>query len=91
MTLAYTTSSWELRAACRDTQFSWFISRLAGESASQRRTREAAAKQICAGCSVREECLDYALRVAEPFGIWGGLNEAERRDLLSLIAHPPGG
>jgi len=34
-------------------------------------------------CPVRQECLDYALRVREPFGIWGGLNEAERRALTT--------
>jgi hypothetical protein len=27
--------------------------------------------------------LEYALRVEEPIGIWGGLNEAERRALTS--------
>lgn len=40
-------------------------------------TREA--KQICAGCPVRTECLDYALTHDERFGIWGGLSERERR------------
>ena len=32
-------------------------------------------------CTVRQECLDYALRIREQHGIWGGLNEAERRSL----------
>jgi hypothetical protein len=31
---------------------------------------------------VQHECLDFALRVREPHGIWGGLTEAERRRLL---------
>ena len=40
-------------------------------------TREA--KEVCRGCVVREECLEYALVNAEKFGIWGGLSERERR------------
>ena len=54
---------------------------LGGESKTQRRKRESAAKRICAECPVRRECFDYAMRVHEPFGIWGGLTEAERRQL----------
>ncbi len=44
--------------------------------------REERAKAICAECSVRADCLDYALRIREPHGIWGGLTEVERRELL---------
>lgn len=40
-----------------------------------------AAKAICAGCSVRVDCLDSALLNAERSGIWGGLTEIERRGL----------
>lgn len=39
------------------------------------------AKRICAGCDVREACLDYALRNDEGRGIWGGLSAQERRRL----------
>lgn len=42
------------------------------------------AKAVCAGCQVREECLEYAL--AEPiekFGVWGGLSEKQRRHYRS--------
>lgn len=42
-------------------------------------TREA--KEICRGCGVREECLEFALQNGEKFGIWGGLSERERRRL----------
>jgi hypothetical protein len=37
------------------------------------------AKQVCAGCPVRGECLDFALDLNEKFGIWGGKSERERR------------
>jgi WhiB family redox-sensing transcriptional regulator len=42
-------------------------------------TREA--KEVCRGCVVRGECLEYALVNGEKFGIWGGLSERERRRL----------
>jgi WhiB family transcriptional regulator, redox-sensing transcriptional regulator len=40
-------------------------------------TREA--KEVCRGCVVRGDCLEYALANGEKFGIWGGLSERERR------------
>ena len=40
-------------------------------------TREA--KEVCRGCVVRDDCLDYALANGEKFGIWGGMSERERR------------
>jgi WhiB family redox-sensing transcriptional regulator len=42
-------------------------------------TREA--KEVCRGCVVREDCLEYALTNGEKFGIWGGMSERERRRL----------
>ena len=39
------------------------------------------AKEVCRGCVVRMECLEYALDNGEKFGIWGGLSERERRRL----------
>lgn len=37
------------------------------------------ARAVCAGCVVRDECLEYALANSEKFGIWGGMSERERR------------
>ncbi len=42
-------------------------------------TREA--KEVCRGCVVREDCLEYAIANGEKFGIWGGLSERERRKI----------
>ena len=39
------------------------------------------AKAVCAGCSVREECLEFALRLKVAHGVWGGLSERERRTI----------
>jgi len=38
---------------------------------------------------VRPECLEYALEVRETHGIWGGLNEMERRALLRARNQEP--
>jgi WhiB family redox-sensing transcriptional regulator len=40
-----------------------------------------AAKRICASCSVREPCLEFALASNQDAGVWGGLTEDERRTL----------
>lgn len=41
-----------------------------------------AAKAVCAGCSVKGPCLDYALAVREKVGVWGGATERDRRRIL---------
>jgi WhiB family transcriptional regulator, redox-sensing transcriptional regulator len=64
---------WQERALCAQTDPEAFFPEKGGS------TREA--KQICAGCEVRAECLEYALAFDERFGIWGGLSERERRRL----------
>lgn len=41
------------------------------------------AKLICGRCTVRTQCLQYALEHEERFGLWGGLSEVERRPLYA--------
>lgn len=43
---------------------------------------KARAKAICAACPVKSQCLEIALRSRERWGVWGGLDEDERRRLL---------
>lgn len=33
-------------------------------------------------CPVRAECAAHALQVREPYGVWGGLTEDEREELM---------
>ncbi len=40
-----------------------------------------AAKKICRECSVRAECLEFAIVSSEKFGIWGAMSERERRKI----------
>lgn len=81
----YASETWQLRAACRGPAARFFFPPTRTERKDEKAEREERAKSICAECSVRSDCLEYALRIREPHGIWGGLTEIERRELLQ---HP---
>ena len=72
---------WQWRAACRGEDANLFFPPNHVEEREARLLREQQAKAICATCPVRIECLEYAVRTRESHGIWGGLNELERRIL----------
>ncbi|MGZ5307033.1 MAG: WhiB family transcriptional regulator [Actinomycetota bacterium] len=76
------TSGWQLRAACRGEDSSFFYAPSYFEKRREKDAREAVAKAICRTCPVLDECREYSLEVREGHGIWGGLNEMERRALL---------
>jgi len=40
-----------------------------------------AAKAVCARCTVREQCLEFALQRRELHGVWGGTSLHQRRDI----------
>ena len=43
------------------------------------------ARELCAGCSVRPECLSYALEEPELLmGVWGGVTQRGRRAMRKL-------
>jgi WhiB family transcriptional regulator, redox-sensing transcriptional regulator len=77
-----TLETWRARAACRGPETALFFPPANAERREDRDRRESRAKAICRECPVRRECLDHALQVGESHGIWGGLNETERRGLL---------
>jgi WhiB family transcriptional regulator, redox-sensing transcriptional regulator len=66
---------WRELAACRGADLGLFFPGR-GESAGP-------ARRVCAGCPVREPCLDYALSHGITCGVWGGLAERDRRALRS--------
>jgi WhiB family redox-sensing transcriptional regulator len=75
------TLDWTVGAACRGSEGSLFYSADSVERKEDRLEREQLAKRICASCGVREACLRAAVDRHESYGIWGGLNEVERRAL----------
>ena len=64
---------WQARANCMGVDPDLFFPERGAS------TREA--KEVCRGCVVRGDCLEYALDNGEKFGIWGGMSERERRRL----------
>lgn len=63
---------WPLLAKCRGMNDALFP-----EGKDQKR-----AKTICMGCPVRAQCLAEALDNRIEWGVWGGMTERERRQLL---------
>ena len=80
--MAITPLEWCDAAACRNSEGALFYPADSAERKEERLERELVAKRICASCGVREECLEAAMARHESYGIWGGLNEFERRGLL---------
>ena len=73
--------SWFDKANCQGVKTDvFFVERPKGQV--PRLDPDAEAKQVCRGCVVRKECLEYAIEHNERFGVWGGLGEKERRKLM---------
>jgi WhiB family transcriptional regulator, redox-sensing transcriptional regulator len=70
--------SWRDSAACRhhDPDLFFPIGTTGGAIAEIEQ-----AQAICAGCPVQAACLSYALASHQQYGIWGGLDEDQRRQL----------
>jgi len=64
---------WRERANCKGIETSLFYPEKGHEG------QGIDAKAVCWGCVVREECLSYALKIGERFGIWGGTSERQRK------------
>lgn len=68
---------WKAAALCAQTDPDAFFPEGGGSSK--------AARRVCGECQVRTKCLTEALANAEPFGVWGGFNESERRHIRRLM------
>jgi WhiB family redox-sensing transcriptional regulator len=81
-TVVTPSTQWREQAACLEHPAVLFFGLDENETPAERRIREEEAKRICLTCGVRDDCLEYALSTREPYGIWGGLTEVERRSRL---------
>nr|WP_280268409.1 WhiB family transcriptional regulator [Nocardia wallacei] len=91
--LAAESWEWQLQGSCRGVDSAVFF-HPDGERGRARADRERNAKRICRDCPVLAACREYALSAAEPYGIWGGMSEEERRRharTRQLPPIPPGG
>ncbi len=73
---------WQLLGTCRGADSELFF-HPEGERGPSRVNREAAAKALCTRCPVLAVCREAALMAREPYGVWGGLSEHEREQILS--------
>lgn len=79
-----TARDWRDDAACRAHDPEKFFPE--GSPDSPGYIRQAAkAVEVCTGCTVRPECLDFAMTTRGESGIWGGTSDAERR---AVRRHP---
>ena len=74
---------WRHRAACRDVDPELFFP-IGNSGPALLQIQEA--KQVCARCTVRTQCLDWALETGQDAGVWGGMSEEERRALKRRAA-----
>ena len=75
--------SWQMKGLCRGNHSYLFFPPSHAERKEERERREHKAKAICSVCPVKVECLDFAIEIREPYGIWGGYTETERRQLAA--------
>ena len=68
---------WQLDGSCRRESPDVFF-HPDGERGPSRRNRDSQAKAVCATCPVIENCREHALRVREPYGVWGAMTTTER-------------
>lgn len=80
------TDNWQLKALCRGNHAHLFFPPSTFERKEDRERRELRAKAICNVCPVQQSCSLYALEIREPFGIWGGMTEADRKDVFAGAA-----
>ncbi|MBA3288119.1 MAG: WhiB family transcriptional regulator [Acidimicrobiia bacterium] len=76
LTLGAADYGWRHHALCRDTDPELFFP--IGTTGTAL-TQIEQARDVCRECTVRGECLDFALATNQDSGIWGGLSEEERR------------
>lgn len=69
---------WREQAACRSEDPDLFFP-IGTSGPSLLQTQQA--KAVCRRCSVREQCLRWALETGECTGVWGGTSDLERRAL----------
>ncbi|MGP3922061.1 MULTISPECIES: WhiB family transcriptional regulator [unclassified Streptomyces] len=76
--------NWRQSAACRDEDPELFFP--IGVSGPATTQQAESAKAVCGRCRVRKHCLEWALEHHQDSGIWGGLDESERRSMSRRTA-----
>ncbi len=69
---------WRVDSACRDADPTLFFPVGSSGEAVEQVER---AKRFCETCPVVQECLIFAVTTNQEYGVWGGLDEEERREV----------
>jgi WhiB family redox-sensing transcriptional regulator len=72
---------WQEEGVCRSFETNTFFleNSLRGKKKSQ---KEKIAVSICNTCPVKMQCLEHALNTPEIYGVWGGMTEEQRHQIL---------
>jgi WhiB family redox-sensing transcriptional regulator len=81
----HTTGDWRAAGACVAADPDLFFP-ISGRGPAARQAERAL--RVCAGCLVRRQCLEFALRAGEEDGIWGGTTPEERIRIRRAVAAP---
>ena len=68
-------TEWRAASACLSADPELFFPIAQGSAADR---QISTALRVCAGCPVRQQCLDFAIQTGEAHGIWGGTTADER-------------
>lgn len=70
--------SWRNKAVCRTTKtINWF---------DEDKHQIKMAKEACRKCPVADQCLEFAVRNQERFGVWGGFTPRERNKITRHLS-----
>lgn len=72
--------NWRAKAKCLGKDVNMFYPDFNAKGSLKRAN---ATKLICVDCPVKTECLEYAIKNNEEFGIWGGMLANERAKIRS--------
>jgi WhiB family transcriptional regulator, redox-sensing transcriptional regulator len=76
MTVTWRTGDWRSAGACLSADPDLFFPISMTGSAFEQIAR---AKAVCAGCTVRRQCLEFAMDHDQTYGIWGGTTPEDRQ------------
>lgn len=78
MPVDFSSRDWSVDALCTQTDPELFFPTLGQNTHT--------AKQVCAACPVRSECLEFALTHRIDHGVWGGMSRREREQYSKTSA-----
>jgi len=73
--------AWQQQGLCREVTSDIFFYE-EQERGEEKRKRISQARDVCNACSVKQKCLDFSIRTNQTHGMWGGLTQDERKEMI---------